>query len=307
MQTAGLRRTCFYTQVLHLTNGSNLIHFVICNVTNPRDSKDLPPPFLPTALFLTYPVFIKTDLLKFAFAPCGVHHKCSLNKLSLRHYMKFVLIMEEYIFFGVNLLGFKWFYPHFLVTVRNISPFPQRSPIVCQALKFQDYFHFLFSLAILLCLVIINNSLSWTDPLVSVTLNFGRLKGTSSSAVFCQIAARWTVFFWARKGFWSSTLHKAISWLSFHSIGESLFCKQKQGKLITLSWSSIQTNRINMYKLTIEMFDHIFACTIITAGQKKMFVTSLNCVSKKQWLAKEVYFCQVKDETTRTKVRTSCS
>ena len=51
------RRTCFYAQVLHLTNGSNLIHFVFCNVTNPRDSKDLPPPFLPTALFLTFPRF----------------------------------------------------------------------------------------------------------------------------------------------------------------------------------------------------------------------------------------------------------
>ena len=46
-----------------------------------------------------------------------------------------------------------------------------------------------------------------------------------------------------------------------------------------------------MYKLTIEMFDHIFACTIITAGQEKMFVTSLNYESKR----KEVYFCRVND------------
>ena len=71
MQIAGLRRTCYYTQVLHATNGSNLIHFVSCNVTNPQDSKDLPPPFLmPTALFfLTYPHFsLKKDPLKFAFA-----------------------------------------------------------------------------------------------------------------------------------------------------------------------------------------------------------------------------------------------
>ena len=150
----------------------------------------------------------------------------------------------------------------------------------------------LLSVAILLlCLVIINNCLCWTDILVSVTWNFGRLKDTSSSAIFCQIAARWTVFFRARKGFWTSTyLHKATSWLSVHSIGESLFCKQKQGKLITLSWSSIQTNRIHMYKLTIEMFDHIFTCTIITAGQKKMFVTSLNYERKKQWSAKKCIF-----------------
>ena len=39
------------------------------------------------------------------------------------------------------------------------------------------------------------------------------------------------------------------------------------------------------------MFVHIFACTIITAGQEKMFVTSLNYESKR----KEVYFCWVND------------
>ena len=71
MQIAGLRRTCYYTRVLHVTNGSNLIHFVSCNVTNPQGSKDLPPPFLmPTALFFNIPtIFIKKDPLKFAFAP----------------------------------------------------------------------------------------------------------------------------------------------------------------------------------------------------------------------------------------------
>ena len=47
-----------------------------------------------------------------------------------------------------------------------------------------------------------------------------------------------------------------------------------------------------MYKLTIEMFDHIFACTIITAGQKKMFVTSLNYERKKQWSAKKCIFAE---------------
>ena len=56
---------------MQLINGSNLIHFVSCNVTNPQGSKDLPPPFLmPTALFFNIPhIFIKKDPLKFAFAP----------------------------------------------------------------------------------------------------------------------------------------------------------------------------------------------------------------------------------------------
>ena len=77
MQIAGLRRTCYCTQVLHATNGSNLIHFVSCNVTNPQDSKDLPPPFLmPTALFLTYlPFSLQKIPLNLPFLPCGVHHE----------------------------------------------------------------------------------------------------------------------------------------------------------------------------------------------------------------------------------------
>ena len=71
MQIAGLGRTCYYTQVLHAINGSNLIHFVSCNVINPQDSKDLPPPFLmPAALFFNIPpIFITKDPLKFAFPP----------------------------------------------------------------------------------------------------------------------------------------------------------------------------------------------------------------------------------------------
>ena len=78
-------------------------------LTNPQDSKDLPPPFLMlTALFLTYPPFsLKKIPLNLPLLPCGVHHECSLKKLSLRHHRRFVLIMEEYIFFRVNLLGFK--------------------------------------------------------------------------------------------------------------------------------------------------------------------------------------------------------
>ena len=47
-----------------------------------------------------------------------------------------------------------------------------------------------------------------------------------------------------------------------------------------------------MYKLTIEMFDHIFVCTTITAGQKMMFVTSLNYEIKKQWSAKKCIFAE---------------
>ena len=64
-------------KVLHATNGSNLIHFVSCNVTNPQDSKDLPPPFLmPTALFLTdLPFSLQKIPLNLPFLPCGVHHE----------------------------------------------------------------------------------------------------------------------------------------------------------------------------------------------------------------------------------------
>ena len=49
-----------------------------------------------------------------------------------------------------------------------------------------------------------------------------------------------------------------------------------------------------MYKLTIEMFDHIFACTIIKAEQKNIF-NFFELWKQKAVVGKEVYFCRVKD------------
>ena len=50
-----------------------------------------------------------------------------------------------------------------------------------------------------------------------------------------------------------------------------------------------------MYKLTIEMFDHIFTYTIITAGQKKGVCNFFELRKQKAVVGKEVYFCRVKD------------
>ena len=50
-----------------------------------------------------------------------------------------------------------------------------------------------------------------------------------------------------------------------------------------------------MYKLTIEMFDHIFTYTIITAGQKKDVCNFFELRKQKAVVGKEVYFCRVKD------------